>query len=77
MTQIGGFVAPTRRPGELGVHSVDLFSIAVPDLAEAACFKGVGPEPGLPQSDEVIPGNTSVRQPGRADSRRQWQDARL
>jgi catechol 2,3-dioxygenase-like lactoylglutathione lyase family enzyme len=38
MTQIGGFVAPTRRPGELGVHSVDLFSFAVPDLKVAADF---------------------------------------
>ncbi|HEX3347764.1 MAG TPA: VOC family protein [Acetobacteraceae bacterium] len=38
MTQIGGFVAPTRRPGELGVHSVDLFSFAVPDLNVAADF---------------------------------------
>src|SRR5690242_2144467 len=40
MTQIGGFIAPTRRPGELGVHSVDHFNFAVPDLAAAHDFYG-------------------------------------
>ena len=38
MTQIGSFIAPTRRPGVLGVHSVDLFNVAVPDLKQAAEF---------------------------------------
>lgn len=38
MTQITGFVGPTRRPGELGVHSVDTFNIAVPDLKSAQTF---------------------------------------
>jgi catechol 2,3-dioxygenase-like lactoylglutathione lyase family enzyme len=38
MTQIGGFIRPTRRPGALGVHSLDLFNFAVPDLARAADF---------------------------------------
>ncbi len=32
MTAIAGYVAPTRGPGELGVHSVDGFNVAVPDL---------------------------------------------
>ena len=35
MTAIGNAVKPTRRPGELGVHSVDRFHFAVPDLAVA------------------------------------------
>ena len=38
MTWMNGYVAPTRRPGELGVHSLDHFSIMVPDLAEAQRF---------------------------------------
>lgn len=38
MTQITGFVGPTRRPGELGVHSVDTFNLAVPDLKVAQDF---------------------------------------
>ena len=38
MTWMNGYVAPTRRPGELGVHSLDHFSITVPDLAEAHRF---------------------------------------
>ena len=38
MTQITGFVGPTRRPGELGVHSVDTFNLAVPDLKIAQGF---------------------------------------
>lgn len=38
MTQIGGYVGPTRRQGELGVHSVDLFNVAVPDLKVAEGF---------------------------------------
>ena len=29
MTQIRGFVGPTRRPGELGVHSLDAFGEAI------------------------------------------------
>lgn len=38
MTQISGFVGPTRRAGELGVHSVDTFNIAVPDMKIAKDF---------------------------------------
>ncbi len=38
MTQIGGFISPTRRPDALGVHSLDYFSFAVPDLAKAQEF---------------------------------------
>lgn len=38
MTQITGFVGPTRRPGELGAHSVDTFNLAVPDLKVAQSF---------------------------------------
>ena len=38
MTQIGGFVPATRRPGVLGVHSLDHFSMTVPDLDEAVGF---------------------------------------
>jgi catechol 2,3-dioxygenase-like lactoylglutathione lyase family enzyme len=40
MTGIQGFIRPTRRPGELGVHSVDRFHFAVPDLAVAKTFYG-------------------------------------
>jgi hypothetical protein len=35
MTAILSAIKPTRRPGELGVHSVDRFHLAVPDLAVA------------------------------------------
>lgn len=38
MTAIKGFVAPTRRPNELGVHSLDHYCITAPDLAEAKAF---------------------------------------
>jgi catechol 2,3-dioxygenase-like lactoylglutathione lyase family enzyme len=38
MTQIGGFIEATRRPGVLGVHSLDHFSMTVPDLAKAQAF---------------------------------------
>ena len=38
MTQIGGHIAATRRPGALGVHSLDLVDVAVPDLRPAADF---------------------------------------
>ncbi len=38
MTEIAGFIAPSRRPGELGVHSVDGFNVAVPDLKVAETF---------------------------------------
>jgi len=40
MTQIRGFIPPTRRPGELGVHSVDGFNLIVPDLKKAQHFYG-------------------------------------
>jgi catechol 2,3-dioxygenase-like lactoylglutathione lyase family enzyme len=38
MTQIGGFIAATRRQGVLGVHSLDHFSMTVPDLEKAKTF---------------------------------------
>jgi len=38
MTQIRNYIPATRRPGELGVHSLDHFSLNVPDLAEAEHF---------------------------------------
>ena len=40
MTAILSAIKPTRRPGELGVHSVDRFHFAVPDLAIAKNFYG-------------------------------------
>lgn len=40
MTSIQGFIKPTRRPGELGIHSLDHFHFAVPDLAVAQNFYG-------------------------------------
>ena len=40
MTQIRGFVRPTRRPGELGVHSLDSFNLVVPDMEAAKAFYG-------------------------------------
>jgi hypothetical protein len=40
MTAIRAPIKPTRRPGELGVHSVDRFHFAVPDLAVAKNFYG-------------------------------------
>ena len=40
MTAIRSAIKPTRRPGELGVHSVDRFHFAVPDLAVAKNFYG-------------------------------------
>lgn len=38
MTQIRGFIPATRRPDALGVHSLDYFNLAVPDLEEARQF---------------------------------------
>ena len=38
MTANQGFVKPTRRPGELGVHSLDHFHFVVPDLVVARTF---------------------------------------
>lgn len=38
MTQIKGFIEATRRPGVLGVHSLDHFSMMVPDLEQARTF---------------------------------------
>lgn len=40
MTQIRGMAPPPRRTGALGVHSVDHFNFAVPDLAVAQKFYG-------------------------------------
>ena len=40
MTEIHGFIKPSRRPGELGVHSLDRFHFVVPDLAVAQNFYG-------------------------------------
>jgi catechol 2,3-dioxygenase len=33
--KIGTYIAPTRRPNQLGVHSLDHFALAVPDLEAA------------------------------------------
>jgi len=38
MTQIRSYTPPTRRPGALGVHSLDHFSLMVPDLVQAQRF---------------------------------------
>jgi catechol 2,3-dioxygenase len=38
MTSIQGYIAPSRRPGGLGIHSLDRFHFTVPDLAEARRF---------------------------------------
>jgi hypothetical protein len=38
MTAIHGYIKPSRRPGELGIHSVDHFHVAVPELAVAKNF---------------------------------------
>ena len=35
MTSIGHYIAPSRRPDALGVHSLDHFSLTVPDLEAA------------------------------------------
>jgi catechol 2,3-dioxygenase-like lactoylglutathione lyase family enzyme len=40
MTQIGGFIPGRRRGTLLGVHSLDHFALAVPDLAQAETFYG-------------------------------------
>ncbi|HEX4410609.1 MAG TPA: VOC family protein [Xanthobacteraceae bacterium] len=40
MTAIQGFIQPNRRPGELGVHSLDHFHFVVPDLTVAQNFYG-------------------------------------
>ena len=38
MTQIKSHIGPTRRPGELGVHSIDHFNLVVPSLKDAERF---------------------------------------
>lgn len=38
MTAIGGKIGVNKRPGELGVHSMDTFNMAVPDLKVAQDF---------------------------------------
>jgi hypothetical protein len=38
MTAIGGKVAIVKRPGELGVHSMDTFNLIVPNLRVAEDF---------------------------------------
>ncbi|MBA4489818.1 VOC family protein [Paracoccus sp. S1E-3] len=38
MTAIIGKLAPTKRPGELGIHSMDTFTMTVPDLTVADNF---------------------------------------
>jgi catechol 2,3-dioxygenase len=40
MTQIRSFVGATRRPGELGIHSLDEFNLVVPDMKLAEVFYG-------------------------------------
>ena len=38
MTQIGKFIPSQKRPGELGIHSMDHFVLAVPDMEKARHF---------------------------------------
>jgi catechol-2,3-dioxygenase len=38
MTAIQGYIPANRRPGEVGIHSLDRFHFTVPDLAEAMQF---------------------------------------
>jgi hypothetical protein len=38
MTQIKGFIKASRRPGELGIHSLDHFHFVVPDPSVAQYF---------------------------------------
>ena len=38
MTQIRSITHATRRPGELGVHSLDAFNLIVPDMKQAESF---------------------------------------
>lgn len=38
MTAITGKIGVTKRPGELGIHSMDTFTMAVPDLKHAQTF---------------------------------------
>ncbi|WP_346910132.1 VOC family protein [uncultured Roseibium sp.] len=38
MTAITGKIGITKRPGELGIHSMDAFNMIVPDLTEAETF---------------------------------------
>ncbi len=38
MTQIRSLMGATRRPGELGVHSLDAFNLIVPDMQQAESF---------------------------------------
>jgi Glyoxalase/Bleomycin resistance protein/Dioxygenase superfamily len=40
MTAIQGFIGATRRPGELGIHSLDHFHFVVPDINVAQNFFG-------------------------------------
>ena len=40
MTQIRSIAGATRRPGELGVHSLDGFNLVVPDMSVAQTFYG-------------------------------------
>lgn len=40
MTAIGGYVAPTAKEDDLGVHSLDQFVLAVPDASKAEDFYG-------------------------------------
>ncbi len=38
MTAMQGYIAPRKRPGEVGVHSLDQFALTVPDLEVARRF---------------------------------------
>lgn len=40
MTGIHDYIEPSRRPGELGIHSLDQFHFVVPDLGVAQMFYG-------------------------------------
>lgn len=38
MTAITGKIGVTKRPGELGIHSMDTFTMVVPSLKDAETF---------------------------------------
>ena len=66
MTQLGRFIPADGRPGELGVHSVDHFSLNVPDLAEAEHFyKSFGMDVEAESAKLVLRTNSNPSRLGR------------
>ncbi len=69
MTQIRSMAPRPRRPGELGVHSVDHFNFVVPDLKHAQKFytdfgldvREEGNGLGLYTTGQTIAGAASAR----------------